>query len=500
MKLLNILLISLFLAASAFGAEYYLDATNGSDSDNGTTEGLAWETVDYAWSQVGPGDTVYMMDGNYGIVELSTTASGVDSWDNKVTFTKLTGHDPIVQSILLNDRSFYIEFNDFKIRPGTAEQIVHGVDADQIRFINLNCRGIWNTDFSDLTERDASGFEALTKGMYFSGGTDETPLNGILVDNCSFLETRYAVVTNMSVGDNIVISNNTCDTFADAEIEIGSTNEGLEGASLIEGNNIHGFYSFFTGVDMVHSSGIGIRTNNITVQNNIVHECGSTAGITLFPDYPNSPTGAADVLIQNNLVYDTFSQYAVRLTDISETGSVIFRNNTVIGSHSNGTAGYYYGVAVLVIPRGYNTLDPNECSGLEIYNNIIVGALHFDGSDAKVGGLREAKEDYNYMYSKLTDDGWQTSSNNSTILVTLGGAYDDTFASGFFVNPNFTNAMHRLELDDGYKLTTGSPAINAGDATNAPTTDLLENSRVDETDMGCYEYGAEIRYLLARLK
>jgi len=498
MKLLNILLISLFLAASAFGAEYYLDATNGSDSDNGTTEGLAWETVDYAWSQVGAGDVVYMMDGNYGTVTLSATASGVDSWANKVTFTKLAGHDPVIQSMTLSNRSFYIEFNNLKIRPAANGEIaIRGDEADEIRCINLDCQGVWNTDFSDMEEQDSSGFDALSRGLYFTGGTAETPLNGILVDQCTVYEVIGGITMNVSVGDDMVISNNTVHTNTGTQVEMGSLYKGTEKPSIIEGNHIYDFYSFYNGVDMSHNSGIGIRTNNIIVQNNKVHSTGSTSGITLYPQ-PDNGDGAHDVLIQNNLVYDTFSQYAVRLYDVSDTGRVVFRNNTVIGSHDSATGAYYYGVAMLVNPHGYATT-PVNCSGLEIYNNIIVGGLHMDGAETGTSGLANATENYNYLYSLLgTDTTWASSHDNTTVVVnSAGGAYDDTFASGFFVGPNFSAAMHRLELNDEYKLVSGSPAI--GYAEPGPLTDLLGNIRGSDPDIGCYEYGAEIRYLLAKV-
>src|SRR4028119_103917 len=51
--------------AASSGITYYVDASIGNDSNNGTTETAALKTIDKAAEKVVPGDTVLVKNGTY---------------------------------------------------------------------------------------------------------------------------------------------------------------------------------------------------------------------------------------------------------------------------------------------------------------------------------------------------------------------------------------------------------------------------------------------------
>lgn len=57
------------------GSCFYIAATGGSDGDTGASADAAWETFDYAWTQLAPGQTLVLLDGVYAS-SLAPTISG----------------------------------------------------------------------------------------------------------------------------------------------------------------------------------------------------------------------------------------------------------------------------------------------------------------------------------------------------------------------------------------------------------------------------------------
>ena len=504
----SLLLILLFALPSQAAGPYYVDPVDGNDANDGLSEGEAWATIQSAITQSGAGETVYLMDGAvHGPETIDTNNAAHNSWDNKLTITKNPGDDAIVRDIEFKDNSFYVELNDIKVRPLAAGSGILVTSASSMRFIGLNYTGVWNTNFSDLIERDPSGYDALSDGFYITGGGAEADslMDDITIEDCNITQVIQGITIACFVGDangQWTIRNNHVHTTARSQIKVDAGNKGSNGHVLVDGNHIHDYYSFFTGVDMSHASGVTMKATNMTVQNNRIHATGSTSGIATYQNN-GGPTGFHTILIQNNLVYDNDSQYAIRLLDISDTGSFIFRNNTVVGWNQAsggqiGSGATHYFTVMQVRPHGWYEADgipPADCSGLEIYNNTIVGQAYFDGEQGvgNTGGLVNMKEDYNYFYAVITPFNQRIPSHDNTVILTstANAPFDDTFEDGYFVGGNFTTQLHREELDDEYKLVLGSPAINNGDALNAPATDLEGNARVGDPDIGCYEFGGE---------
>jgi len=63
------------------GADWYVDDTNGLDTNAGTSWGASWKTIPYTWSaaragnKIAEGDTIYFKAGNYGAFSETTTVA-----------------------------------------------------------------------------------------------------------------------------------------------------------------------------------------------------------------------------------------------------------------------------------------------------------------------------------------------------------------------------------------------------------------------------------------
>ena len=64
----------LALAGPVHAADYWV-SNDGDDGDDGLTEESAWETLIHAAEQVGPGDTIHVLDGDYEGFYLETSGA-----------------------------------------------------------------------------------------------------------------------------------------------------------------------------------------------------------------------------------------------------------------------------------------------------------------------------------------------------------------------------------------------------------------------------------------
>ncbi len=245
-------------------------------------------------------------------------------------------------------------------------------------------------------------------------------------------------------------------------------------------------------VEGEHGSGLEIRTRNLIVRNNIIHDYGNTRGIRCYPGHYDgqngSPTGGySNMLFENNLIYDTRNSNAVEFPESGQ--NFVFRNNTVVGQHRGQTGPYYYEGAMSL-----STMSGVDGSSVVIANNILIGITGTPPAQAVVKG--------NVMYSL---GGWQTgwkSANDfpdNIIVKTDSGSSRPNYFEGsgnFFVGGalfdqhsyTFPNTTHGKNLNEAYRLAAGAGAIGFAVAQHAPATDLTGNPRMGQPDAGCYEY------------
>ncbi len=209
--------------------------------------------------------------------------------------------------------------------------------------------------------------------------------------------------------------------------------------------------------------------------------------------------GYRDMLVENNLNYDSQNISNMRLSDLGD--HCVFRNNTVIGRWYNLDPSKprvrYFGVGTIGFAHG---TDP---STFRMHNNILVGELG-------IGDTDDIVEDYNILWA-LRGEGGQTANamtgEHTKICVIHYGTLTvpiDYFelSGGFFVGgPDFDaysfqvpkdpahefGDTHGQAIDACYQLAAGSEGVDFADPAEAPATDLLGVIRGDGPDAGCYE-------------
>ncbi len=247
----------------------------------------------------------------------------------------------------------------------------------------------------------------------------------------------------------------------------------------------------FEYVEGEHGSGLEIRTRNLAIRNNIIHDYGNTRGMRCYPGHYDGqdgmPSGGySNMLFENNLVYDTKNSNAVECPESGE--NFVFRNNTIIGQNRGRTGAYYYEAAFYV-----SSISGSDGSSMTIANNILVGITGTPPAHATVKG--------NVMY---TIGDWQTGWKSATeypgniIVKTDGGSSRPSYFEGagnFFVGSalfdqysyTFPNdSTHGKNLNTAYGLTAGAGAVGFANAQYAPATDLNGNPRTAPHDAGCY--------------
>lgn len=179
--------------------------------------------------------------------------------------------------------------------------------------------------------------------------------------------------------------------------------------------------------------------------------CGRVQGI-----YPSIPNGT----ISNNLVYRVVGYAIHAYHDVYNTKIV---NNTMFGNGNPGGDGG--GIAI-----GGNTSGFPTSAGFVVTNNIVYDnqgiGIHEEGTQ-----------------------GTNTYSNNLVLGNTTNyGTLHSSRTADVSANPQFVNYLR--SGGGNYRLTSTSPAVNAGTSNGAPSIDIDGTTRAQGVgfDIGAYEY------------
>ncbi len=469
------IMISLLSPAKAVAGTYYLDAVNGNDANPGSSS-APWKTIAKAKASAIAGDTMLLRSGNYGSVGFDHTNNYGTNWQNSITYKADTGAIPVFSSLSIQwedastPKPRYLEFDGIHINVTAAGRAV-AVWLEDVSYLRLK-----NCDIKGLYSNVRVGGITLSALQTATNGTNRN--SNILIDGCEVTDSLVGMKIGGYIGENVVISNNHIHHIAGSGIAL--VNYKGNGKILIDGNHIHNQSPIpEPNGGTTHGTGISIRTENLTVRNNIIHDYGNTRGIRTYQIvFPNN--GYSNMLFENNLVYDIVNLYAVEFVDVGQ--NFVVRNNTFVGHYNNRTKAYWYNSALMA-----GTATNIDGSSFYMHNNVLVGNLMM-GTNL----YRPANNTNNIIYAYF-DGTWRTSYPGNIIVQgnTTHSNYFEGSGNFFVGGPGFNyNHMHGINLNDAFQLAPGSPAIGYANPAQTPPTDLLGNLRDSDPDAGCYEYGA----------
>ncbi|MDW3211999.1 MAG: putative Ig domain-containing protein [Reichenbachiella sp.] len=430
--------ITITVSTAPTGTVYYLDPVNG-DMANDGSQANPWASlaaVAYIAPTIADGATLYLMDGDHGTpyVQNYTFANGI-------TITPLTGHNPTVTSISLNNCTNWTF--DGVMFDGTNSTLTKD------GFLVTGDVNSHHITFQNCTIQSAVSSSTWTKTDWYNnvkGGIDMRA-DYITVSNTTIKNIYHALSLR---GDHSVANGNLIDNFA------GDAIRGLGSFSTYEYNTVRdcyiddyaiqhddGFQAYNLDSDP-KIEGVTLRYNKIllfedpitqfVIDNNLIGTL--MQGLIITDGYADS------WVVENNLIV---SQQAHGISLYGARNSKV-QNNTVV-QHPYFTD--------TTVPRIY--LDDQGKTGQTNFNNVIRN---------NIAG----------QFTTWTFDATSTVQNNVDITTNTSN-YSTYFAD--YANLDF-------------HLKAGSGAIDAGVNTDVTATDLDGNARIADgtVDAGAYEFNA----------
>lgn len=448
----------------ALAANIYYVSPNGSNSNPGTRE-KPWATPGYGSKQLHSGDTLIILGGKYILSkfdeDMITPPSGsASAW----TIVKgedgnrpvLAGRDNLYNAIELPGLSYVrvenleITHDDQASGKGIYFRGGVGISGAPTSHIVLKDLYIHHIDEGGLDIQDVDDLQVINCRFEYCGFGGIAGPNGehggvrnLLVQGCTLSYGGHYY----QGGDG---SNRPYDRPDGYGIE--PSNGPIEIVDTIAEHN--------------YGDGLDSKSANTTIRRCIVAN-GSCDGVKLWAD--NSR-------VENTLIYgrgdgDPTTTPWSPIVIGTETTNARFE---IINVTVDDALGNNY-----LIHVQYDK--PNIPVQLTLRNNIFCG--RGENSPIFIGEASKLTADHNLFYMSNTD----LVLTHGQTTYTLGNI--GTLGTGnIYGNPLFSSPAWGINGD--YHLQKGSPAIDAGTANGAPSTDLKGNSRPqgNRFDIGAYEY------------
>lgn len=424
----------IFCCYFANATNYYVSLPNGSNSNDGLTPETPFRTIQHAQEITQPGDVVHIMNGVYtnnvpnsDVVTINISGNE----ENWITFKNYEGHHPIIQMNENNWQGIRIEGADYII-------------IDGIKIIGNND----NITLEYAISEQNNLFNSSTSG------------NGIGVVN------EFANPENKP--HHIVIRN--CEV------------------SKCGGGGIFVYNSDY-----------------VTIENNIVKECAwyspyNNSGITLYQNWNSDSSTEIKNTITRNTCYrnecfipDTFgfsetiiggSGIVIDDTRNTQSGSTLgiylgktnITNNVVFDNGGSGIHSYTSDNLIIANNTLYKNCKSPDIQDGEITtylssNVAVVNNISFPDTDIAPVNLNDTTE------TIVSHNLWAA---NSGIANPQGA----NFQTG---NPDFVSESSSIH-DADFHLSISSIAIENGTTSFAPLFDKDGLERVENPDIGAYEY------------
>lgn len=439
---------------AATGNTYYVAITG--DDNNPGTYSQPWRTPEHAFNIAVAGDTVNFMAGDYYTNNLTITNSG-SAESGYITFQNY-------QSDTVNIHLYETNWN--------------GLHCEQsyIRIIGLRFDG---KNPSHLVYGNATdGYYSCRYGLYFIN------CDHIFVQNCRVSYTfwcgLYCNTCHDITYDSVELDHvrqvtfwgeecmSICGTY-NFEVKNCRVHNGGDpalGIDIKEGSHdgsVHDCHVY--NLPGLWNAGIYIDARgdcyNIDIYNNLIHDIHGIGGCGISIGDESDAYDIYDIKIYNNVIYNCQQTGVLLYARTNDTYTDIYIvNNTV---YNCGTALYRACYDIRVLPAHASNIVVRNNTGYALVANMYT--IYDAGSLYATGKLLV---DHNLWYN--SGGKWNAGSVKGTDYIESEPRH-----------VNITNDLNIL---------AGSPAIDAGSATDAPSNDYLGVSRPQGSgvDIGAYEY------------
>ena len=445
--MLTLVLVLLF-SSVAYADTYYV-ATTGSDSNPGT-EAQPWASLDYADTQVSPGDTVYVRGGTYRNEWVTLTRSG--SPGNLITYKNYPGETPVIDATGLSAPGGY---RNGVITISASYIWIEGFEVKE----NQDWFGIfaWTSatgpTITDITIKDCYVHHNRVSGIQISAWRQSpnpltNPITNVVIDGC---ECAFNFDEG-SVDGNEDISLLNVDGFEVKNCYVHDNigyREGIDAKCGCKNGKIHHNEVEDTVVG-IYVDGYDRPQSNIDVYNNIVHD--NSAGIAFGCERGSNPQ--LDINFYNNVVYNNNGGFVIwPSTGLIEKTFTLVNNVFYHNSQYQASIGTPAQYQTDCVVRNNIFVVENSGSGLLLYDDYASGGVAID---------------HNLFYSE-------------------SGTYPSNTKYGtdyIRSNPLLINPV------SDFSIASNSPARDSGSSALAPAFDFVGTARPQGSgyDMGAYEY------------
>jgi len=516
--LFSLLIFTNFMICSSQEAiqRYYVDSTNGSDDNNGFSEGAAWQSIGKVnQSTFLPGDRILFKSGQEFFGKLIPPSSGDSS--NLIIFGKYGGNErPTINGKnykMCIDASAkeYIEFKDLILKNDASEDdatIEAGADEKRFGFYaSVGFSGIKrnitlnNIKAYKIYPTNASGTENSDsyKGYGFqftSTGLGENYYDGITIKNCEITDIGYVGISiNKWIPDtnpptaqyqqNVDINNNNLHHIGGSGMVFFNVQNFLIENNVVTYTGDHSLNS------KQHGRGSGfwsVRSKDGVLQHNeFSHARGAADSCGAHIDIEND-----NVIVQYNVSYDNAGGFAEFMgantnciyrynVSINDGFRVKWSNGATLQSNpemytASGEKNTQEGKIIWLSDfTGFAGQTKVGSKNNQVYNNTIYIGQDTNGDDITSlirfendTDSNEVKNNIFYVESESTLN-FTKSSTAGTNNVFSNNLYSNSGPSNsFFVGTSDLTNSDPLFVNRGgvtaadYKVTLGSPAIDAG--------------------------------------
>lgn len=474
---------ALLALPSRADADTFYVATSGSDSTGDGSSGSPWATIGHALQSgidAAGGHTILVGDGLYeGTVYLSRGfAQEVIVQAENPYGAKLTDVNGSAEAIrIYHEGPVHITFDGFLISnlhpsytcPNGRESnfLIHVQDAEDVTFRN-------NIIFGNNAPGRCNELLKVNRGS-----TTAYPRN-ILVQGNVFYEIANAggsdLIDSVRPGEITIVENIFFSDPAKTESQ-----------------------SFITLKRQVPDPPVTPSSPRFIVARNVFLNWGGATdqAFVQFGEDGQAEYMITDALVENNLIIGNSPAQQAAPFQFKGSQQIMVRANTVVGDLPNGQYGFRIG-----------TEESNpHCAGFAIHNNIWSDPTGTMGTrlintygDVDNGSFVLDNNLYWNGGSALPTDGdvtIQTDANRiegDPLLETdqsnvVLPRWDE--GAGAFLSGTTTIRDEFLRLVNTYgALADGSPAVDAADATNMPSTDIRGLARDGQPDVGAFELNA----------